>query len=87
MEPPINKNSMPDWIKAKSRDLNLEINEQAVRLLAERTEGNLLAASQELMKLSLLFPEQEISMENMENQSQILQNLEYLIYPTLFGGQ
>tara|TARA_B100000401_G_C52417416_1_gene536484 strand:- start:66 stop:602 length:537 start_codon:yes stop_codon:yes gene_type:complete len=57
---------MPDWIKAKSRDLNLEINEQAVRLLAERTEGNLLAASQELMKLSLLFPEQEISMENME---------------------
>ena len=66
VEPPINKNSMPDWIKAKSRDLNIEINEQAVRLLAERTEGNLLAASQELMKLSLLFPDQEISMENME---------------------
>ena len=37
-----------------------------MRLLTERTEGNLLAASQELMKLSLLFPEQEISMENME---------------------
>ena len=66
VEPPINKNSMPDWIKAKSRDLNLEINDLAVKLLAERTEGNLLAASQELMKLSLLFPEQEISMENME---------------------
>ncbi len=66
VEPAINKGSMPDWIQAKSKDLELEISTEAIKLLAERTEGNLLAASQELMKLSLLFPEQDISLERME---------------------
>ena len=57
---------MPGWIETKSKELNLEISKEAIRLLADRTEGNLLAASQELTKLSLLFPEQEISLEHME---------------------
>jgi DNA polymerase-3 subunit delta len=66
VEPPINKNSMPSWIKGKSQDLNINITEEAIHLLAEKTEGNLLATSQELMKLVLLFPSQDISIEDME---------------------
>lgn len=66
VEPAIDKDSMPGWIETKSKELNLEISKEAIRLLADRTEGNLLAASQELTKLSLLFPEQEISLEHME---------------------
>ena len=66
VEPAIDKNSMPGWIETKSKELNLEISKEALRLLADRTEGNLLAASQELTKLSLLFPEQDISLEHME---------------------
>ena len=66
VEPAIDKNSMPGWIETKSKELNLEISKEAIRLLADRTEGNLLAASQELTKLSLLFPEQDISLEHME---------------------
>ena len=66
VEPPINKNSMPGWIKGKSQDLNINITEEAIHLLAEKTEGNLLATSQELMKLVLLFPGQDISIDDME---------------------
>ena len=66
VEPAIDKDSMPGWIETKSKELNLEISKEAIRLLADRTEGNLLAASQELTKLSLLFPEQEISLEHMK---------------------
>ena len=57
---------MPEWIRAKSSDLKLKLANQAIELLSDKTEGNLFAASQELMKLSLLFPDQDISLGDME---------------------
>ena len=66
VEPPVNKASMPRWIIAKSSDLKLQLSKQAIELLSEKTEGNLFAASQELMTRSLLFPDKEISLEDME---------------------
>ena len=66
VEPPVNKNSMPGWIKARASGLKLNLDSQAIRLLSEKTEGNLLAVSHELTKLTLLFPDQEITLENME---------------------
>ena len=45
---------MPEWIRAKSSDLKLKLANQAIELLSDKTEGNLFAASQELMKLSLI---------------------------------
>ena len=66
VEPPVNKDSMPGWIKARASGLKLNLNSQAIQLLSEKTEGNLLAVSHELTKLSLLFPDQEITLENME---------------------
>ena len=53
VEPPVSKASMPEWIRAKSSDLKLKLANQAIELLSDKTEGNLFAASQELMKLSL----------------------------------
>ena len=66
VEPPVSKASMPEWIRAKSSDLKLKLANQAIELLSDKTEGNLFAASQELMKLSLLFPDQDISLGDME---------------------
>jgi len=43
------------WLKGRSRRLGLKADDAALELLAERTEGNLLAAQQELEKLRLLF--------------------------------
>jgi DNA polymerase-3 subunit delta len=47
---------LPSWLGARARRLGLEIEPAALALIAERTEGNLLAANQELEKLQLLAP-------------------------------
>ncbi len=45
------------WISKKMRQLGMRATPDAVRLLTERVEGNLLAAYQEINKLKLLFQE------------------------------
>lgn len=44
---------LPAWIRARAARLGLVLDDEAVALLAQQTEGNLLAAWQELQKLSL----------------------------------
>jgi len=51
---PISLNEMPQWISQRARKMGLEIEQDAIALLADRLEGNLLAAQQELEKLKLL---------------------------------
>lgn len=45
------------WINKKMRHFGMRATQDAVRLLTERVEGNLLAAFQEINKLRLLFKE------------------------------
>lgn len=45
---------MPGWLNARARREGTELSRDAVRYLAERLEGNLLAAAQELSRLNLL---------------------------------
>lgn len=45
---------VPNWIHQRAALNGLRLSNEAANLLAERTEGNLLAADQELIKLSLL---------------------------------
>jgi DNA polymerase-3 subunit delta len=51
---PVEESQMPGWIKQRLRASGLQANEEAVRLLAMRVEGNLMAAQQEIDKLVLL---------------------------------
>lgn len=62
---PIGLNEMPRWISARANKVGLKLSRDAVSLLSDRLEGNLLAAQQELEKLKLLYPDnsQEISAE------------------------
>ena len=53
---PVEADKLVGWLRGRCRRLRLEIAEEALVLLAERTEGNLLAAHQELEKLRLLAP-------------------------------
>jgi DNA polymerase-3 subunit delta len=66
IESPIPLNSMPKWIQSRANDSNVQINNEAAQLLAEKTEGNLLAATQEIIKLSLLYPNIEIGLKDMK---------------------
>lgn len=51
---PVNIQNLPHWIKTRVRGLGMTITDEAVGLLAERMEGNLLACAQEIEKLTLL---------------------------------
>lgn len=51
---PVDAGRFVGWLRGRARQLGLEASDAALELLAERTEGNLLAAHQELSKLALL---------------------------------
>jgi DNA polymerase-3 subunit delta len=57
---PINLHEMPRWISQRASRMGLKLSREAVSLLSDRLEGNLLAAQQELEKLRLLHPNTEI---------------------------
>jgi DNA polymerase-3 subunit delta len=58
--------SMPQWLNQQSRALNLNLAPELNSLLIELFEGNLLALAQELQKLSLLFNNDFVSLEQAE---------------------
>jgi DNA polymerase-3 subunit delta len=51
---PVTGDQLPRWIKQRLLESTITANQQAVEILAERVEGNLLAAVQEIEKLKLL---------------------------------
>lgn len=54
---PVEVHQLPQWIRARMQGLGLKPTPEAVELLAERVEGNLLACAQEIDKLRLLLGE------------------------------
>ena len=57
---PVYDNQLTDWLLQRARNKGLNIDVQSAQFLAERTEGNLLAADQELEKLAIRFSDQEV---------------------------
>jgi DNA polymerase III subunit delta len=51
---PVDASRLVGWLRARAKRLNLNADDEALEILSERTEGNLLAANQELEKLRLL---------------------------------
>jgi len=63
---PINTNQLPQWISQRCQMSGLTLEPAAATLLAEKVEGNLLAAAQEIEKLRLFVNEGEVlSAENL----------------------
>jgi DNA polymerase-3 subunit delta len=54
---------LPAWLGLRMRDAGLEFEQEAMEMLAARTEGNLLAAQQEIDKLVLLAEGRRITAE------------------------
>lgn len=50
---PISRDKLPAWLDARARRAGLKFDAAALGLLADRTEGNLLAAQQEIDRLAL----------------------------------
>jgi DNA polymerase-3 subunit delta len=53
---PVDRGELPEWIMARARQVGVELSADAAELLADRVEGNLLAADQEIRKLALTLP-------------------------------
>jgi DNA polymerase-3 subunit delta len=67
----IERKSLPPWIAQRlaaqgQRVQGGEAGQQTLAFFADRVEGNLLAAHQEIQKLGLLYPQGELSFEQIE---------------------
>jgi len=60
---PVDLQQLPGWINNRARHIGLALENDAVQLLCERIEGNLLAAKQELDKLNLLYAGQNVTVD------------------------
>lgn len=58
---PISKNHLPVWISERARQRGISLARESIALLAELTEGNLLATQQALDKLALLYPKKTMT--------------------------
>jgi DNA polymerase-3 subunit delta len=60
---PVARKALPDWLAGRLRAQNQEADPETLDFIADRVEGNLLAAHQEVQKLGLLLPEGELAAE------------------------
>ena len=68
---PVERRALPTWLAQRlatqgQRVAEGEAGQQTLAFFADRVEGNLLAAHQELQKLALLFPPGELGFEQVE---------------------
>lgn len=63
----ITLNALPTWIASRLKRQNQSADTDTLVFLAERVEGNLLAAYQEIQKLGLLFPAGPLSFEQVKD--------------------
>jgi len=69
---PVERHALPQWIAQRlaqqgQRVTGGEEGQRSLQFFADRVEGNLLAAHQEIQKLALLHPAGELSFEQVEN--------------------
>ncbi len=64
---PLDRGELPAWIAARLARQKQRVSADTLAFLAERCEGNLLAARQEIEKLGLLLPEGELAHEDVEH--------------------
>ncbi len=64
---PVSAAQLPRWIERRLAAAGLHASRQAIAILADRVEGNLLAAVQEIEKLKLLAPAGEVDGSTMSS--------------------
>ncbi len=69
---------LPRWLRQRLKGAGLEVDDDALALLAERVQGNLLAAVQEVEKLKLLAPGQHVDLETVTGA--VLDNARYNLF-------
>lgn len=60
----VNRRALPDWLAGRLKTQGQEADRETLDFIADRVEGNLLAAYQEVQKLALLLPPGKIAFED-----------------------
>lgn len=90
---PVERAALPNWIAQRLQRQGQRVpasdeGQRTLQFFADRVEGNLLAAHQEIQKLALLYPEGELSFEQVE--SAVLNVARYDVFKlseAVLGGQ
>ena len=83
----IDRQALPEWIGGRLARNSQRAARAALEFIADRVEGNLLAAHQEIGKLALLYPPGELSLEQVTDA--VLNVARYDVYalaPALLAG-
>ena len=65
--PLVERAQLPNWIGMRLAAQKQGADKQSIDFIADRVEGNLLAAHQEIQKLALLYPEGKLSFEQVHD--------------------
>ncbi len=63
---PVDKEKLPQWLQQRGIQQDIKLDRDAAVLLADRIEGNLLAAKQEIDKLQILFYGKSVTVDDIE---------------------
>ena len=63
---PVDHRELPGWLARRAKTVGLDLSRDAVAWLADRVEGNLLAAAQEIDKLEMTGLDQPIDARSLE---------------------
>ena len=61
---PVEASRLVGWLRVRAKRLRLNVDDDALEIIAERTEGNLLAADQELQKLRMIVRTDRVTAED-----------------------
>lgn len=64
---PVGIRDLPSWINDRMKKMGLQPERDAVRLIADRVEGNLMAAQQEIEKLRLILGEGPVTVDDVDS--------------------
>lgn len=76
--PSITRAALPDWIASRLQRQQQTADEETLGWLADKVEGNLLAAHQEIQKLALIYPTGALTLDQV--QSAVLNVARYNLY-------
>ncbi|HWV63007.1 MAG TPA: DNA polymerase III subunit delta, partial [Oxalicibacterium sp.] len=65
--PLVERAQLPNWLGTRLATQKQSANRECLDFIADRVEGNLLAAHQEIRKLGLLYPEGQLSFEQVHD--------------------